>query len=118
MIPDSLDKFIKQCDIKDKAIANYKDYPEEVQAMLNSIYMCCYRFALRKSEITFMFKQIASTLNLNDLPNEYKNYIHLDKIKKQNDFLIKREKKLQRIEQLYSKEPIDLDELYKLVDGK
>lgn len=55
---------------------------------------------------------------LRQLFEDYKIlYSGIDKIKKQNEFLIARENKLQQIEQLFENEPVDLEQLYKLVKG-
>ena len=103
MIPDSLDKFIKQSEIKDKVLTEYKTYPQEIQNMFNALYMCCYR--------------LGNSLNLNELPTEIKEFISISQLETQNKFLMKRENKLQRIEQMFKSSSVDFDNLSKLVKG-
>ena len=50
------------------------------------------------------------------LYEDYKEtYAEYEKIKKQNEFLIERENKLQMIESLFMNEPVNLCELSKIV---
>lgn len=56
--------------------------------------------------------------DLKILYEDYKEtYIEYEKLKKQNEYLIKRDNKLQMIEYLFENEPVDLSKLTKLVKG-
>lgn len=52
------------------------------------------------------------------LYEDYKEtYIEYEKLKQQNEYLIKRDNKLQLIEQLFLNKPVDLSKLSILVKG-